>query len=121
MQFKRSTCFLLFSALWVYTTNRQLNINNASEKGDIDWLGDGRFNSPGYSAKYDRCTALDRNYELIIDFNVSHIRIAGTSAHMELDDLKQALERFEGHGLPIAILTTDRHKQVRRYKRKRTK
>ena len=40
---------------------------------------------------------------------------------MELDDLEQALERFEGHGRPIAIVTTDRHKQVRRYKRKRTK
>ena len=121
MRFKRSTCFLLFSALWVYTTNRQLNINNASEKGDIDLLGHGRFNSPGYSAKYDKCTVLDRNYELILDFNVSHIRIAGTSAHMELDGFKQALERFEGHGIPIASLTTDRHKQVRRYKRKGTK
>ena len=121
MRFKRSSCFLQFSALWVYTTNRQLNINNASEKGYIDLLGDGRFNSPGYSAKYDKCTVLDRNYELILDFNVLRIRIAGTSAHMELGGFKQALERFEGHGLPIASLTTDRHKQVCRYKRKRTK
>ena len=86
-----------------------------------DLVGDGRFNSPGYSVKYDRCTVLDRNYELIPDFNVSHIRIAGTSAHMELDGLKQALERFEGHSLPIASLTTDRHKQVRCYKNKRAK
>ena len=92
MRFKRSTCFLLFSAIWVYTTNRQLNINNASEKGDIDLLGDGRFNYPGYSAKYDKCTLLDRNYELILVFNVSHIRIAGNSAHMELDGFKQAFQ-----------------------------
>ena len=105
----------------MYTTNRQLNINNASEKGDIDLLGDGRFNYAGYSAKYDKCTLLDRNYELILDFNASHIRIAGNSVHIELDGFKQALERFEGHGLPIASLPTDRHKQVRGYKHKRTK
>ena len=40
---------------------------------------------------------------------------------MELDGFKQALERFEGHDLPIASLATDRHKKVRRYRRKRTK
>ena len=96
----------------MYTTNRQLNINNASKKGDNDLFGDGRFNSPGYSAKYDRCTVLDRNSELILDFNVSHIRIVGNLAHMELDGLKQVLEGFEGHGLPITSLTTDISKSV---------
>ena len=112
MRFKRSTYFQLFSAIWVYTTNTQLNINNASKKEDIDLFGDGRFNSPGYSAKYDRCTVLDRNFELILDFNVSHIRIAGNSAQMELDGLKQVLEGFVGHGLPITSLTTDISKSV---------
>ena len=96
----------------MYTTNRQLNINNASKKGDNYLFGDGRFNSPGYSARYDRCTVLDRNFELILDFNVSHIRIAGNLAHMELDRLKQVLEGFEGHGLPITSFTTDISKSV---------
>ena len=113
MRFKRSTCFLLFSALWVCTTNRQLNINNAAEKGDIDLLGDGRLNSPGYSAKYDKCTVLDRNYELILDFNDSHIRVAGTSAHMELDGFKQALEHFEDMAFQFKVLLlTDISKSV---------
>ena len=102
----------------VYTTNRQLIIDNAVEKGDIDFLGDGRCDSPGYSAKYVTYTVLDKNSGLILDFNVSHVRIAGNSARMELDGLKQVLERLEGHGLPISGLTTDRHKQVRRYMRK---
>ena len=51
-------------------------------------------------------------FELILDFNVSHIRIAGTSAQMELDGLKQVLEGFVGHGLPITSLTTDISKSV---------
>ena len=96
----------------MYTTNTQLNINNASKKEDTDLFGDGRFNSPGYSAKHDRCTVLDRNFELILDFNVSHIRIAGTSAQKELDGLKQVLEGFVGHDLPITSLTTDISKSV---------
>ena len=109
----------LFPAIHrVYTTNRQLIIDNAVEKGDIDLLGDGRFDSPGYNAKYCTYTVLDKNSGLILDFNVSHIRIAGNSARMELDGLKQILERLEGHGLPISSLTTDRHKQVRRSMRK---
>ena len=37
---------------------------------------------------------------------------------MELDGLKQILERLEGHDLPISSLATDRHKQVHRYMRK---
>ena len=95
------------------TTNRQLNINNAAEKGDIDLLGDGRLNSPGYSAKYDKCTVLDRNYELILDFNDSHIRVAGTSAHMELDGFKQALEHFEDMAFQFKVLLlTDISKSV---------
>ena len=36
---------------------------------------------------------------------------------MELDGLKQVLERLEGHGLLTSSFTTDRHKQVCRYMR----
>ena len=99
----------------VYTTNRQVIIDNAVEKGDIDLLGDARCDSPGYNTRYGMYTVLDKNSGLILDFNVSHVRIAGNSARMELDGLKQVLERLGGHGLPISSLTTDRHKQVRRY------
>ena len=102
----------------MYTTNRQLIIDNAAEKGDMDLLGDRRCDSPGYNAKYGTYTVLDKNSGLVLDFNISHVRIAGNSARMELDGLKQVLERLEGHGLPISSLTTDRHKQVRCYMHK---
>ena len=96
----------------VYTTNRQLIINNAAEKGDINLLGDGRCDSPGYNAKYGTYTFLDKNSGLILNFNILHVRIAGNSAHMEVDGLKQVLEHLEGHGLQISSLTTDQHKQI---------
>ena len=44
--------------------------------------------------------------------------MVGNLAWTELDGLKQVLERLEGHGPPISSLTTDSHKQVRRYMRK---
>ena len=106
----------LFPAIHkVHTTNRQLIINNAAENGDIDLFGDLRSNFSGHNTKYVTYTVLDKNSGLILDFNVSLVRTAGNSARMELDGQKQALKCLEGHGLPISILTTDRHKQVRRY------
>ena len=106
----------LFPAIHkVHTTNRQLIIDNAAENGDIDLFGDLRCNFPGRNTKYVTYTVLDKNSGLILDFNVSLVRTAGNSARMELDGQKQVLKCLEGHGLPISILTTDGHKQVRRY------
>ena len=58
----------------VYTTNRQLIIGNAAEKRNVDLLGDGRCNFSCYNAKYGTYTALAKNYRLILNFNVSHVR-----------------------------------------------
>ena len=107
----------LFSAIHrvnTHTINRPLIIDNTVEKGDLDFFGDRSCDSPDYNAKYGTYTVLDKNSGLILDFNVSHVRIAGNSARMEFDGLKQVLERFEGRGLLISSLTIDRHKQVRR-------
>ena len=60
----------------VYTTNRQLIIDNAAEKGVIDLAGDERYDSPGYNTKYGTHTVLDKNSGLILDFNILHVRIA---------------------------------------------
>ena len=52
-------------------------------------------------------TNLDKNSGLILDFNVSHVRIVGNSARMELDGLEQVLECPEGRSLLISSLTND--------------
>ena len=60
----------LFPAIHrVYTTNRSLINDNAVEKGDIDLLGGGRCDSPGYNGKYGTYTLLDKNSALIFYFN----------------------------------------------------
>ena len=107
--------YLFLAIHRVYTTNRQLIIDNAIEKGDIDLLGDGSCDFLGYNAKYVAYTVFEKKLGSILDFNASHLRTAGNSERMELDGLQQVLECPEGHGFSILSLTADRHKQVRRY------
>ena len=43
------------------------------------------------------------------------------SSRMELDRLKHNLERLDENGISVTSLTTDRHKQVRKFLRKERK
>ena len=56
-----------------------LLIENAKEQPKIDLLGDGRCDSPGYSAKYGTYTVLDSQTGHILDFHISHVKLAGNS------------------------------------------
>ena len=72
-------------------------------------LRDGRCDSLAYNAKYSIYTFQDKNSGFILDFHVSHVRIAGNSARM-LDGLKNVLKRLEDYHLSIKSLTIDRKK-----------
>ena len=97
----------------VYLTNRTIHLENAKEEPELHLLGDGRSDSPGYSAKYGTYTLMSSISNYILDFHVSHSKMAGNSARMEFDGLKEVLTRIEDSGLTVTSLTTDRHKQVR--------
>ena len=109
----------LFPAIHkVYLTNRTVILDNAKETGKgINILGDGRCDSPGYSAKYGTYTLMDSCSGHILDFHISNSKMAGNSQKMELDGLKSVLIRLEELGMSFISLTTDRHKQVRKYMR----
>ena len=113
---------LLFPSIHhVYTTHRQILLDIAREKNNIDILGDGRCDSPGYSAKYGTYTIMNGSSGEILDFHIAHKTLAGNSARMELDGFKKVLERIENNGVKINSLTTDRHKQLRSFIRKERK
>ena len=63
----------------VYTTNRALLFESAKEESEIHLLGDGRCDSPGYNAKYRTYTLMDSQSGHILDFHISHVRVAGNS------------------------------------------
>ena len=81
---------LLYPAIHqVYTTNRALVFESAKEESEIYLLGDGRCDSPGYNAKYGTCTLMDSQSGHILDFHISHVRVAGNSQRMELNGFER--------------------------------
>ena len=121
--FSRTTFYdiqkkFLFPAIHrVYTINRQLLFEEIKEYKELHLIGDGRCDSPGYSAKYGTYTVMS-NSGYIIDFHVSHVKVAGNSARMELHGLTNVLNRLVKNNINVTSLTTDRHIQVRSYMQK---
>ena len=65
-------------------------IENAKEKSEVlHLLGDGRCDSPRYNSKYGTSTLMDSQSGYILDFHISHVRLAGNSQKMELDGFKK--------------------------------
>ena len=110
---------LLYTAIHqFYTTNRALLFESAKEESEIHLLGDGRCDSPGYSAKCGTYTLMDSQSGHILDFHFSHVRVAGNSQRMEWDGFKSVVDRLQEHGIKIGSITADRLKQIRSYMRK---
>ena len=64
---------------------------------------------------------MDEQTGMIMDIHVCHVGIAGNSIRMELDGLKNVLQRLYDNVINISSVTTDRHKQVRSIFRKNRK
>ena len=110
---------LLYPAIHrVYTTNRALLFESAKEESETHLLGDGRCDSPGYHSKYGTYTLMDSQSGHILDFHISHVRVAGNSQRMELDGFKKVVDRLQEYGIKIGSITMDWHKQIRSYMRK---
>ena len=77
------------------------------------YSGDGRCDSPGYSAKYGTYSMMNTASNKVIDFFVVHVAQAGNSSLMEKTGLKILLEKFSKLRIKITSLTTDRHTQIR--------
>ena len=75
--------------------------------------GDGRCDSPGYSAKYGTYSLMNASTNKIVDFQVVHVRTAGNSSLMEKTGLRILLDKFKSLNISITSLTTDRHTQIR--------
>ena len=63
-------------------------------------------------AKYGTYAVMDKQTGVIVDMHVSHVGVAGNSAGMELDGLKNVFQGLRDNVINISSLTTDMHKQV---------
>lgn len=72
-------------------------------------LGDGRCDSPGYSAKYCSYSVMEEESKLILDCQLVQKTETTSSAAMEKVGFKRALENLDDNGVEVQGIATDRH------------
>ena len=75
--------------------------------------GDGRCDSPGFSAKYCTYSLLDIETQHIVMDVVIKVTETGSSSKMEVLGFRKCLLYLLDQGFIIEVLTTDRHVQIR--------
>ena len=71
--------------------------------------GDGRCDSPGYSAKYCTYTMMGMDTEKVMDFEVVQVSQTSSSVAMEKKGFQNVATRMIQGGLSIELICTDRH------------
>ena len=74
--------------------------------------GDGRCDSPGYSAKYCTYSIMDSVSDLILDYKLVQSSETGSSVAMEKEGLRRCLDSLLANGVQILSIATDRHRGV---------
>lgn len=82
-----------------------------TEIGERDvWLsGDGRCDSPGFSAKYGTYTLLDQETDKVVDFSVIHVGEVSSSNAMEREGFKRCMNNIVDKGVNVKVVATDGH------------
>jgi len=74
------------------------------------WLsGDGRCDSPGFSAKYGTYTMLDQHNDKVVDFHVIHVGEVNSSNAMEREGFKRCMEVIAERRVDVEVIATDGH------------
>lgn len=81
---------------------------------ELTLSGDGRCDSPGFSAKYCTYTFMDSTTGVIPDFNVVQVSETTSSVKMELLGFQRSLESITTADLSVKTIVTDRHTQIRK-------
>ena len=71
--------------------------------------GDGRCDSPGYSAKFCTYTLMDMDTEKVVDFEVVQVSQATSSVAMEKLGFQTVIKRLLDNNINIVQICTDRH------------
>ena len=79
----------------------------------LKFRGNGRCDSPGYSAKFCTYTLLEMTSGLIFDFELMHVAKSGRSVAIERDGLRQILLRLQEAPFVVGQLATDRSSTIK--------
>ncbi|KAM7312877.1 uncharacterized protein ISCGN_009781 [Ixodes scapularis] len=107
-------CYLLPAVMDVWTAEQQDLVQSLGGRS-LRLAGDGRSDSPGYSALYGTYSLLETTLNRIIHLELVKSTEVKSSCHMELEGLTRALLHLEELGLTVEVIVTDRHVQVSAY------
>ena len=80
----------------------------------LNVIGDGRCDSPGFSAKYEIYSFMNQQSNKIIDFTLTNVGSVANSFVMEKIGFAELLEKMEKtYGFKIRSVTTNSHLQIR--------
>jgi hypothetical protein len=96
-----------------YKRHRNEIVKQCAVREENNFIGDGRSDSPGYSAKYGTYSIMSSDLNKVVDFFVVHVSTAGNSSRREKKGLEVLLEKIQH--IKITTLTTDRHVQIRAF------
>ena len=68
--------------------------------------GDGRCDSPGYSAKYCTYSIMNSVSDLILDYNLVQSTETGSSMAMEKEGLRRCLDSLLAHDVQLQLIDT---------------
>ena len=96
-----------------WSTLQDALLRNLKGCGKMLYLaGDGRCDSPGFSAKYCTYSMLEMDSDTIVTFVVVQVSETGSSSRMEAEGFRRCMNYLLDLGFTIQVLATDRHAQI---------
>ncbi|CAN7988425.1 unnamed protein product, partial [Ixodes pacificus] len=107
-------CYLLPAVNNVWRAEQQALIDRLRGR-PLRLAGNGRSDSPGFSALYGTYSLLETTVNRIIHLELVKSTEVKSSCHMELEGLDRSLTYFAKEDLTVEVIVTDRHMQVSAY------
>ena len=107
--FKEHQNLYLFPVVHTTWENEQQTLLDSLNGRSVRLAGDGRCDSPGYSAKYCTYTMMDMDTQKVVDFEVVQVTQTTSSVAMEKMGFEVVLERLLQKGVTVTQICTDRH------------
>ena len=100
--------------MYTWATLQDALLKNLKGSGKMLRLaGDGRCDSPGFSAKYCTYSILEMDSDAIVTFVVVQVSETGSSCRMEVEGFRRCMNYLLDLGFTVQVLATDRHVQIR--------
>lgn len=103
-----------------WETHQQSLFTTLHQQGQpLRLCGDGRMDSPGFSAKYCCYSLMDMDSDKVLAFAIVDVtETGGKSTNMEVLAFERCLKQLLDNGFIVDVVATDRHVQIRSFMKK---